>query len=130
MTAKVLLDTHAFLWWVTDDDRLSFTARELIGDGNNTILVSAATAWEIAIKAGLRRIELPGEPKRWFSEELASNAFESLSIQWTYSLRTYELPLIHRDPFDRMLVAQALEEKIPLITCDTIVRAYPGDFIW
>ncbi len=124
------MDTHAFLWWVTDDERLSNKAHEIISDGSNTIYVSSATAWEIAIKAGLKRLELPGEPRQWFFEQLASNGFDTLSVDIAHSLKTYQLPMVHRDPFDRMLVAQAMEERVTLITCDRNIRVYPGDFIW
>ncbi len=104
---RALLDTHAFLWWTTDDPRLSSRARRIIADGRNRLFFSAAGGWEIAIKAQLGRLRLPSDPERFIPEEMQRNAIESLPIQMRHALHVHTLPRHHRDPFDRLLVAQS-----------------------
>src|SRR5262245_48438230 len=106
----LLLDTHTSLWFFWDDPQLSPTAKALIEDPNNRKLVSVASCWEIAIKAGLGKLQL-GEPSRTFlSREIARNNFEVLSITVAHATAVEHLPLHHRDPFDRLLIAQGLNE--------------------
>lgn len=128
---RVLLDTHAFLWWITEDPRLSANASRVIADGKNTILFSAASAWEIAIKASLGRLEVAAEDLESFiSEELARNAIEPLPVLITHALHVNTLPHHHRDPFDRLLVAQAQLEQVPILTADQQIARYPVKVIW
>jgi len=127
---KALLDTHAFLWWITDDPRLSARARKIIANGENTLFLSAASGWEIAIKAKLGRLKLPDDPERFIPKQLAVNAFESLPIQMSHVLHVYKLPDHHRDPFDRLLVAQAQLEKLPILTADPLIARYRVKTIW
>ena len=89
---KALLDTHTFLWWITDDARLSPRAREVISDGSSELFLSAASGWEIAIKTQLGRLELPDEPERFISEQLLTNAIQTLSIQMSHGLHVYSHP--------------------------------------
>jgi PIN domain nuclease of toxin-antitoxin system len=96
---KVLLDTHTFLWWVTGDLKLSLKASEIIRDVNNELYLSAASGWEIAIKAQLNRIQLPGPPGIFISEQLKINGIQSLPILMSHVLHVYNLPDHHRDPF-------------------------------
>ncbi|MDI6894226.1 MAG: type II toxin-antitoxin system VapC family toxin [Bacillota bacterium] len=128
---RVLLDTHAFLWWITEDPRLSAHASRVIADGKNTILLSAASAWEIAIKARLGRIEVAAEDLGSFiSGELARNAIQPLPILISHALHVHTLPDHHRDPFDRLLVAQAQLEQLPILTSDQQIAHYPVEVIW
>ena len=127
---RVLLDTHAFLWWITDDASLSPRAREIIGDGNNVLFLSAASAWEIAIKVGLGRLALPGRLERFIPEQLALNAIDSLPVQLSHALHVSNLPNHHRDPFDRMLVAQSQLENLPLLSADPRLAQYAIDILW
>jgi len=127
---KALLDTHSFLWWTTDDPRLSRAARRVIREGRNQILVSAATAWEIAIKAQRGRLTLPRPPAEYIASRMAEHRFGALPIQIVHALAVYGLPEHHADPFDRMLVAQARVEKIPIITDDPFIRSYDVQVIW
>ncbi len=129
---RVLLDTHAFLWWITDDPRLSLRVRTIISEGANEAFLSAASGWEIAVKAGLGRLrQLPEDNlERFISEQLALNAILSLPVRMSHALRVYTLPLHHRDPFDRMLVAQSQLEDLPVITADPIIARYPVKVIW
>ncbi len=127
---RVLLDTHAFLWWITDDASLSPRAREIIGDGNNVLFLSTASAWEIAIKVGLGRLTLPDRLERFIPEQLALNAIDSLPIQLSHALQVYDLPNHHRDPFDRMLVAQSQLEGLPLLSADPRLAQYAIDILW
>lgn len=127
---RVLLDTHAFLWWITDDPRLSERARKIIGDGKNRLYLSAASGWEVAIKAALGRLKLPDAPERFIPEQLALNAIETLPVRMSHALHIYSLPRHHRDPFDRLLVAQAQLEKLPILTADTQIARYPVEVIW
>ena len=127
---RYLLDTHTFLWWITDDSRLSVHVREIIRDPSNEILFSVASAWEITIKAQLGRFELPTDPASLIQEQLAANGFATLPIDLHHALSVAKLPLFHRDPFDRMLVAQALADQIPLLTADPAISQYDISVIW
>jgi len=127
---RVLLDTHTFLWWISNDTRLSSRAREIISDGNNELLLSAASGWEIAIKVRLGRLQLPYEPERFIPEQLAINAIQSLPIKMSHALHTYNLPIYHRDPFDRIIIAQAQLEGLPILTSDPQIAKYKVEIIW
>ena len=127
---RVLLDTHTFLWWITDDASLSRRAREIIGDGNNVLFLSTASAWEIAIKVDLGILTLPGRPERFIPEQLALNAIDSLPVHLSHALHVYDLPNLHRDPFDRMLVAQSQLEDLPLLSADPRLAQYAIDILW
>ncbi len=127
---RLLLDTHAFLWWITDDKRLSRSARDLIADGANEVFFSAASAWEIVIKARLGRVVLPEEPERFIAEQITANAFQVLPVHLHHALKVHGLPDLHRDPFDRMLVAQAMGEEMALLSGDPQIARYPVDVVW
>ena len=115
-----LLDTHALLWWLADDPLLGRKAREIIGDGTRPIFVSAASTWEIAIKKGLGKLTAPGNMNQIIAEE----RFSGLEISLSHGERAGALPPIHRDPFDRMLVAQAMAEGLMIITADRFIPDY------
>ena len=127
---KVLLDTHTFLWWITADNRLSSSAREFITNGDNELFLSAATGWEIAIKAQLGRIKLPKGPHSFIAEQLRLNSIQSLPIHMSHALHIYSLPNHHRDPFDRMIIAQAQLEDLPILTMDSQIARYEIKVIW
>ncbi len=126
----LLLDTHAFLWWISDDARLSSVARDAIQDSQNELLLSAASGWEIAIKCQLGRLQLDDTPSRLVSEHMAQNAIGALAITMAHTFAVGELPLLHRDPFDRILVAQAQVENIAIITADAQIKRYDVDVLW
>lgn len=118
---KLLLDTHAFLWWLNDDSKLSVEAREAITSPDSIIYISAASIWEISIKAKLGKIE-PGTDD--LVEEIVANDFFELPIDARHALLAGNLPRHHDDPFDRMLVAQAKLEKLVLVTRDAKLQDY------
>ena len=117
---KILLDTHVLIWVFSRDPQLSQAATEAIRDGDNLVFVSAATAWEIAIKKALGKLKVPGN----YQEGLQRYRFTSLSITTEHALAVEQLPPYHKDPFDRMLVAQAQIESLTLITHDPNMKAY------
>ncbi len=127
---KALLDTHTFLWWITDNPKLSSRVRKIIGDGKNELFLSAASGWEIAIKAQLGRIKIPNKPEIFISEQMVINAIQGLPIQISHAVHVYNLPTHHRDPFDRMLVAQAQLEGLPILTNDPQISQYTVKVIW
>ena len=127
---RALLDTHAFPWWVTDDARLSDTAREVIADGRNEIHFSAASGWEIAIKARLGRLAAPDDLTRFMTDQIEQNGFRILAVELGHALRVHSLEDLHRDPFDRMLVAQSMVENLPIIGRDAQITAYGVESIW
>jgi PIN domain nuclease of toxin-antitoxin system len=127
---RAMLDTHAFLWWVMDNPRLSATARQILEDGGNAILFSAACGWEIAIKARLGKLILPPDPRSYVTDQIARNGFEPLPITLAHALHVWTLPDHHRDPFDRMLIAQSQLTGLPLITDDPLIRRYGVDCRW
>ncbi len=118
----LLLDTHAFLWWLDDPQLLSKAAREAIGDGKNAVYVSAAVVWEIAIKKALGKLDAPDD----LEAAMATNRFLPLPLPVTipHALAVRTLPLIHSDPFDRMLIAQAQHEGFRLVSRDSIIARY------
>jgi PIN domain nuclease of toxin-antitoxin system len=121
---KLLLDTHIWLWWTGGLTALPKQAHDLIADKKNHILFSAASAWEIAIKYRLGKLTLPMPPGAYVSSRLASQHFEVLSINATHAAEVASLPDHHRDPFDRLLVAQAQIEGATLLTADRALKPY------
>lgn len=122
---NLLLDTHVLLWAAGNPDRLPETARTLIIDENNTLFFSAASVWEIVIKSGLGRNDFSVDPNL-FRRSLQDNGYLELPIMSQHVLAVSHLPDLHKDPFDRMLVAQAQSEGFLLLTADQRVALYPG----
>jgi PIN domain nuclease of toxin-antitoxin system len=121
---KALLDTHVFLWWFAAPERLGRRATRIIGDGRNELLLSAASCWEIAIKAAMGKLVLPEPVERYVPGRLAAQGIGALAVLPAHALRVASLPHLHRDPFDRLLVAQALIEDLPLLSADSQLAAY------
>ena len=122
---KLLLDTHLLLWAAGEPRRLSAQARKLINDPENEVVFSAASLWEVAIKRGLDREDFQVDP-RLLRRGLLDNGYRELPIISEHVVATESLPAIHKDPFDRILVAQATVEGITLLTTDSMVSQYPG----
>jgi len=127
---SILLDTHAFLWWVSDAPILSAAARHAIRDPETKCLLSLASCWEIAIKHSLGKLRVPAPLERFIPEQMASNRFQPLEIGFRHVARVAELPFHHRDPFDRLLVAQALEEDLILVSSDSAFDSYGVTRLW
>lgn len=121
---KLLLDTHVVIWSATEPDRLNAEARAALEDGANEALVSIVTAWEIAIKQSLGKLELAGPAEQWLPDVLRRTGFEVAELGLAAALRVRGLPWHHRDPFDRLLVAQALEEGYTLVSRDRSLADY------
>ena len=122
---KFLLDTHLLLWAAGQPDRLSADARMLMTSAENELLFSAASLWEIAIKRGLGRADFKVDP-RLLRRGLLDNGYHELSITSEHAVAVDTLPPLHKDPFDRLLIAQAMVEGITLLTADELVAQYPG----
>ena len=127
---RLLLDTHAFLWWVADDRRLSRKARAAIASRDSACYLSLASVWEMAIKVSLDRLTLPSGVDRFVSEQLAANEFEALPIDLRHSGDVARLPFHHRDPFDRLLVAQALSDELTIVSADPVFGKYGVKRVW
>ena len=125
----LLLDTHTLLWWWTNDPQLPTTARARIADEGNRILVSAASAWEIATKHRLGKLSEAGEALLRFNELVEADGFRHLPVNYLHSLKAGAYAVEHRDPFDRLLVAQAATEPMRLLTHDPLVGLYGGEVI-
>ncbi len=127
---KLLLDTHALLRWWTDDKQLSGAAREAIADEGNTVLVSAASVWEISTKFRLGKLAIAEAALKQFQALIEADGFEHLPIIWQHSLLAGSYPQEHRDPFDRMLAAQSEIEKAMLVSCDAAFGAFKTNVLW
>ncbi len=127
---RVLLDTHTFLWWLDGDRRLSPRGRRLIAGGGTEVFVSAASAWEIAIKAAAGKLPGALEVAADIAGFMESQGFRPIDITVGHAQRAGGLPPLHRDPFDRMLVAQALVEDLPLLSNDFVFDRYAVRRIW
>ena len=121
---RILLDTHVFLWMHGPKERLSAAAQSLLVDPENALYLSSASVWELAIKARLGKLTLPQPPDQFVIERLSSSQVTSLPMRHDHALRAADLPPHHRDPFDRMLVAQALLEDLVLMTGDSKIERY------
>ncbi len=127
---KLLLDTCAFLWIVADAPELSARARDLFHAADNEVYLSAASAWEIAVKHGLGRLPLPDAADRFVREMRAAHGIAALPIDEESALHVVRLPGLHRDPFDRMLVSQAIVHGMTILTPDEFITQYPGRTTW
>jgi PIN domain nuclease of toxin-antitoxin system len=124
--SRLLVDTHALLWWLTDDPELPTTARDAISDPDNEPFVSTVSVWEIAIKRSLGKIHAPDD----LPERISDDGFTWLPISAKHAWHVRGLPMHHRDPFDRLLVAQALVERLPVISRDTVLDRYGVEVRW
>jgi PIN domain nuclease of toxin-antitoxin system len=127
---KALLDTHVVLWWVTNDPQLSSTVRDIITDSGNTLYVSVASSWKIIIKSHTSKLPLPEPPTQFIRSCLTANSFKSMAIDLSHVLQVDNLPDHHKDPFDRILIAQAQAENMPILTIDHLIIKYPVQTIW
>ena len=125
---KLLVDTHAFLWYMAGDDRLSSTAVRAI-DSSQEWWLSAASVWELAIKASLDRLTVPTSIADYLAAKVR-DGLRILSIEWPHAAAVERLPFHHRDPFDRLIVAQAQADRLPVVTKDKVFRKYGVDVIW
>jgi PIN domain nuclease of toxin-antitoxin system len=122
---RLLLDTHAFLWAAADPDQLQRAARAAIEDRANEVLVSAGVAWEISLKVALGKLTVPANPAVWFPARVRSLGFQALDISTAHALAVGGLPDVHRDPFDRIMIAQAQIEGLTFVTRDPKNQKYP-----
>ena len=127
---RVLLDTHTLIWWMTTDPHLSKSARNLIEEKSNTSLVSAVSAWEIATKVRLGRLPAAADLVQDFVADLARERVDILAVTADHGIRAGLLPGPHQDPFDRMLIAQALAENIPIVSNDQALDGYGVRRLW
>ena len=127
---RSLIDTHALLWWLRNDPRLSPRANAVLTDPASDLLFSVAGAWEIAIKCALGQLQLSIDPATYVTTQLQINGIEPLVIELNHALAVYSLPLHHKDPFDRLLIAQAMVEHLPIITADPQIARYGVEIIW
>lgn len=127
---RLLLDTHAFLWWVSDDPALPNRVRRQLSAPRNEVFVSAVSVWEIVVKAALGKLTIPLPAERFVPEQLVANGFEALPLSITHALAVDRLPAHHRDPYDRLLVAQAVTEGMTIASGDQQIAAYPVKIVW
>ena len=127
---RALLDTHTWLWWLTSPERLGAHAQLLIADPENDILFSIVSTWEIAIKYSLGKLALPSPPDALIPSQLQKDGFTTLHVEHRHALQVAVLEHHHADPFDRILIAQAQCENVPVLTCDPKFTLYQVDVIW
>jgi len=130
MQQGLLFDTHALLWWLADPKQLSAKAHAAFGNPGHQVLVSAASAWELATKVRLGKLEIAQQLLSELTDVLASQGFELLPIQFSHGLRAGGYPQAHRDPLDRLLAAQAELESLTLVSLDPALQAFPCELLW
>ncbi|WP_437310938.1 type II toxin-antitoxin system VapC family toxin [Sorangium sp. So ce388] len=121
---RLLVDTHAFLWFLANDPQLSPRAKSFLEEPTNELVLSVASPWEIAIKVSLGKLSIPGDVETFIKHHMAMNDIELLDIRLRHVARVSDLPFHHRDPFDRLMIAQALVEDIPILSQDVVFDAY------
>lgn len=127
---RILVDTQCFLWSFLDPSRLSDTARKILSDGGDELFFSAASSWEIAIKAGIGKLRLPESPEAYVPPRIVRAGMTALDITHAHALHVHALPPIHKDPFDRLLVAQAVSEGLTVLTADPQIGRYSVPTLW
>lgn len=127
---KYLVDSVAWLWSIDSTERLSAAARNVLDDPQEQVYLSAATIWELSIKARLGKLTLPGRPGQCIPEFQSRQGLIPLPVTQVHATKTFELPLHHSDPFDRLLIAQAIVENMAILTADRSFAKYPVDVVW
>jgi PIN domain nuclease of toxin-antitoxin system len=127
---KYLLDTVVWLWSLNSPERISDEGRRVLERGEEEIYLSAVTPWEISIKMRLGRLDFPGPPAQLVPRFMAKQSLRPLSVNHRHAAKVYDLPAHHADPFDRMLIAQALIEDLVILTSDRVFRKYPANLLW
>jgi PIN domain nuclease of toxin-antitoxin system len=127
---KLLLDSHAFIWWSSEPEKLSSRARAHCEDGNNILLLSVASVWEMQIKLQLGKLKLAAPLRILIENQQRNNGLQILRIDIEHAFALDTLPLHHKDPFDRMLIAQANAEDLFVVSKDEIFKAYPVKLLW
>jgi PIN domain nuclease of toxin-antitoxin system len=127
---RLLLDTHTFLWWIGDAPELNATAKRAIANIKNECYLSVVSCWEMAIKASLGKLRLAKPMERFVTEQLTANGFNLLSIELRHAAEVEKLPFYHRDPFDRLLIAQAITEKLTIVSADKVFPKYGVKVLW
>ena len=127
---RALLDTNSFLWFISGSDRLSNNAHNFIADLSNELVLSVSSLWEMAIKISLGKLELLRPFEQLIREQLRENSIDILPIELEHLSKVIDIPFHHRDPFDRLIIAQAVTEDIPVISSDTIFKKYTVEVIW
>ncbi len=127
---RLLLDTHTFIWFVTDSPRLSTTAKALIENEYNEKLLSVASAWEMAIKHSIGKLNFELPFQNFLERQMKQNSMSLLNVQIIHLDVVANLPLHHRDPFDRLIIAQAIVEQIPIVGRDEVFDLYPIERLW
>jgi PIN domain nuclease of toxin-antitoxin system len=127
---KYLLDTGIWLWSIGPVDRISERGREIINNGEEEIYLSAASSWEISIKARLGKLHLPAPPAECIPAFMARQSLLPLPVTHVHAVKVYDLPTHHGDPFDRLIIAQAINEEMVILTADRLFRKYPIETVW
>ncbi|MCG6551532.1 MAG: type II toxin-antitoxin system VapC family toxin [Candidatus Magnetominusculus sp. LBB02] len=127
---RAILDTHVFLWWITGSGLLSDRVVRFISDAGSELYLSAVSVLEIVIKAQTGRLTLPETPEIFISDQMAVNSIQCLPMNNNHAFGVYTLPMYHRDPFDRLLVAQSKYEDLPIVTNDQFIKQYDIRIIW
>ena len=127
---RLLLDTHTFIWYTTDSSRLTATGRSLIDNGENDILLSTARVWEMAIKHSIGKLTFSMPFMEFIKQQIAVNRIDILEITFDHIEVVASLPLHHRDPFDRLIIAQSMAQQIPILSVDAIFDAYAIARLW
>ncbi|MFH2045273.1 MAG: type II toxin-antitoxin system VapC family toxin [Pseudomonadota bacterium] len=127
---QAILDTNSFLWFISGSEKLSINALEFIADSNNRLVMSTAGLWEIAIKVSINKLNLLQPYEKLIPQQLKENDINVMPIELSHLAKVIELPFYHRDPFDRIIIAQALIENLPIVTSDSIFSQYSVKLIW
>lgn len=127
---RLLLDTHTFIWWAQNDPALGLVAKQAIADRTNEVFLSATSTWEMAIKIGIGKLTLAIPLEQFVLSQLLVSQFKTLQITFEHTYRVQTLAQHHRDPFDRLLVAQALVENLTLVSADPLLAPYGAPIIW
>jgi PIN domain nuclease of toxin-antitoxin system len=127
---RLLLDTCTFLWLIIDDESLTDRVKDLFVNPDNEVFLSVVSAWEIAVKCSIGRLDLPEDPRLYIPEQREKHGIQSLSLDEASSLQVSSLPKVHNDPFDRMLISQALIHGLTILSPDELIKKYPVRILW